>query len=481
MREPDLDLAEQEMVAEGCPNAQDSSFAKGQHLSRSATGRSAAWSAASRQLAATAEQIADTSKRLNSLLAEPRVRRAMRVAPGPTSRFAAALSRILVGKSRLGCVPHGGRFARTLAAASAVTGRNSLASHVAALALRLRIFAVAEMHPELYEDPQMTSMIAALSAGKQLEALQIFRSIKAERGTAGAMSDLAPVFTELTALLAMLDNNPFNDAVAWSFTTGNAPKGEPLLGVSTDWIAGFERGEGKAVQVDLDDDVKSRLHPEFGVEARIRDIGEVREWGYVLVQHIDCEDGKRRYVFQLPGMTADEVSGGSTQDLLGAIRNCQFPDSTYTRALKKTVAAQEIPEGAEIALIGHSQGGLVAMNLAEDEDFTSRFTVTHVVAVGSPVDTKDPDPSVWCASVTNQHDLVPSLDGRGPGSPFNPHPEWYEVDFADPSHGFPACHHAFKYADNLRDDVPFAAARIDGEMARYRGRIARTTAWILED
>ncbi|WP_025274024.1 lipase family protein [Haloglycomyces albus] len=475
----ELEGPEAEMVSEGCPHA--TPRATSTHISRDATGGQAVRMSASRQLANSAEAIANVSKRLNGLLSNERTRRALRALPGPTSAFMTRLARVLVSSSRLGCMAHGGNVARSLAAIRTVTGSNSLSSHVAALALRLRIEAMAEAHPELLEDSEVHSIIVALSDGRQLDALRIYRRMKSERGNSQVMADFAPIFTELTGLLALLDNNPFNDAVAWSLVTSTAPRGEPLLGVSAEWVAGLESGAGSAVKVEPSAEVASRLNADFGVESHMRNIGALRAEGYVLVQRIDCHDGQDRYIVDLPGMTADEVSGESTQDLVGAIRNVQHSDSTYTRALKQFVIAHAVPEGSEIAFIGHSQGGSVAMNMGEDEDFNKKYTITHIVAIGSPVDHKNPLESIWCASVTNQHDIVPSLDGRGPGSPHNPHPEWFEVDYSDPSHGFPACHHAMKYAENLAHDIPQAAAEIDARMERYRGRVAETSLWLLKD
>ena len=47
-----------------------------------------------------------------------------------------------------------------------------------------------------------------------------------------------------------------------------------------------------------------------------------------------------------------------------------------------------LPEDAEVALVGHSAGGLVAMNLAGMPEANDAWQLTHVVAVGSPIDFK---------------------------------------------------------------------------------------------
>jgi hypothetical protein len=40
------------------------------------------------------------------------------------------------------------------------------------------------------------------------------------------------------------------------------------------------------------------------------------------------------------------------------------------------------------------------------------------------IDFKTPaDPRTWVSSITNRHDLIPSLDGQGAGNCFDLHPE----------------------------------------------------------
>jgi pimeloyl-ACP methyl ester carboxylesterase len=65
-------------------------------------------------------------------------------------------------------------------------------------------------------------------------------------------------------------------------------------------------------------------------------------------------------------------------------------------------------------LVGHSQGGLVAMRAAEAYAADGRFTVTHVVTAGSPTARMPVPPSVSVLSLENRYDLVPRLDGTPP-------------------------------------------------------------------
>ncbi|NHB85167.1 hypothetical protein G7085_12510 [Tessaracoccus sp. HDW20] len=44
-------------------------------------------------------------------------------------------------------------------------------------------------------------------------------------------------------------------------------------------------------------------------------------------------------------------------------------------------------ERPNILLTGHSQGGIIAANIASDPGFTARYQVDGVVSAGSPVNT----------------------------------------------------------------------------------------------
>ena len=72
-----------------------------------------------------------------------------------------------------------------------------------------------------------------------------------------------------------------------------------------------------------------------------------------------------------------------------------------------------------VMLVGHSQGGLVAMRAAEQYAGTRRFNVTHVVTAGSPIARMPVPESVSVLALENRYDLVPQLDGRPPPDQHN--------------------------------------------------------------
>jgi pimeloyl-ACP methyl ester carboxylesterase len=67
-----------------------------------------------------------------------------------------------------------------------------------------------------------------------------------------------------------------------------------------------------------------------------------------------------------------------------------------------------------VLLVGHSQGGLVAVNAARDAVNSGRFRITHVVTAGAPIGlTVGTVPArVRVLALENSRDVVPHLDGR---------------------------------------------------------------------
>ncbi|MFF8382884.1 hypothetical protein ACF053_04420 [Streptomyces kanasensis] len=396
-----------------------------------------------------------------------------------------ALVRALTNGAGLGFALGAGDGAlRRMGQAGEVCGRESLANRVAVTSLRLRAGAVLAHHPELERDPGMRRLMEAVTGDRDVEALRALRALLKDKGAERAMSTIAPLFAELSAIRALLDENPLNDEVGWQIATGEALHADPWFGISARHLAAFDAGEGAAVPVEPDGDEPWPLAAEGSLMGFLRNIDALGTDGRILIQDVRGPDGVVRHVLQAPGMAPGKPRNDSPQDFVGAWSNLFDPESSYTRGILLAIDEYGLPAGADLALVGHSEGGIALMNLAQNDEFCRRFRVTHVVAVGSPIDNKRPaDPRTWVASVTNQHDLVPTLDGRGAGSGsvFTPHPDWYEVDYIDSSHDFPLCHSLGTYLGNLEADLPDARHDIDEALTPYRGPVLRSQVYQLKD
>ncbi|WP_233508425.1 lipase family protein, partial [Spongiactinospora gelatinilytica] len=439
--------------------------------------------AAARELVEVAVTIQEAAAHATEALADGAAPALLARAPAAGVRAERALTRAVTDPHGLGYSPAGGRLATLAARLGALAGAESLAVRVLASSLRLRIAAVALDHPELTADPILTRLIEAAAADRDIEAMRAMRALVRDRGVVRALSALAPVLGEVLALRALLDENPLNDATAWLIATGKGyATADPLLGLSNRAVAALDRGAGAARRAEPSAEEAVRLGTRGSLLDFLGNIGVLGSTGRALIQSVEGPDGVVRHVVHAPGIRARSVDDDSPQDILGAFSSSVLDSSPYTRALAGAIGDYGIPEGAEIALIGHSAGGAAVLNLAHDPAFCARYAVTHIVAVGSPIDFKTPaDPRTWVTSVTNQHDIVPTLDGQGAGACADLHPDWYVVDYTDPTHLFPVCHSIEHYLGNLAHDLPEARDHIDARLAPYRGPVVRAQTYLLLD
>lgn len=121
----------------------------------------------------------------------------------------------------------------------------------------------------------------------------------------------------------------------------------------------------------------------------------------VRVDKIVDENGTVRYIVSIPGTEADVTSIENGWSKNPNARNwaanlwaiAQGSRATDAQAVQMAIQNAGVPEGANIMLTGHSQGGIIAANLAADNGFASTYNIDGVITYGSPVETADLGPS----------------------------------------------------------------------------------------
>ncbi|WP_131738485.1 hypothetical protein [Actinomadura roseirufa] len=433
--------------------------------------------AAARELAEIAESVRTASVHATAALG------ARPAGPDGALRARRALLHAVTSRKGLGHALAGGRAGAVGARIGGMVGARSLAVALMTTSLRLRIAAVTLRNPELAQDPLLRRLNEAVAADREIESARALYALVRDRGAARALTAVAPIFGEILALRALLDQNPLNDHTAWLIASGSAAAtADPVTGLSNRAVAVLDSGAGAA----------RRVHPEPAEAERLRRTGSLLDFlanicvvgptGRALVQSVTGPDATERYVVQVPGMRIGVPDSDSPGDLLGAFSSTLLDSAPYSRALAKAIDDFGVPAGAELALIGHSAGGAAIMSLAQDPGFCARYTVTHAVAIGSPIDFKRPVSSrTRVTSITNQHDLIPSLDGQGAGNCFDLHPDWYVADYTDPAHEFPACHSIEHYTANITHDLPEVRDHVEEDLRPYRGPVTRTQLYRLYD
>lgn len=402
----------------------------------------------------------------------------------PAWAFGAALSalRALTDPGGLGIAANGGMVGETVRSLGAVARRRPAAVAMAVDAFALRIEAAAREHPNLAA-PLAKRLTDAVVAGRRVEVVRAARDLVELFGVTRTLTTISPVIMELLALGGLLDENPTNDSFAWVTLAGGVPTTDPLFGLPAGLIRHLNPGAGRAERTEPDA-MLSRVLARSGndIVRYIDDISALGNHGLALLRRVACTDGTERHVVLLPGTSFGRLSNSTPQDLVGAFDALLRTDTTYSRSAKRMLLRAGVPEGAELMIVGHSLGGITAMNLACDLDFVSRYRLTHVVTVGSPIDTKRPaDPTTRVISLVNQHDVIPGLDGRGPASANDIPESWVELSWLDETYDYPLSHAPQAYADTLRaGEVPHRG-RVNELITRYDGEIVGNQPYLLRD
>lgn len=335
-----------------------------------------------RELAEAADAVDEAARYASALALGTRLpATALRRGGGPRRAWRTLLH-TLTDPAGLGWGARGRGAARVAWFAGILARRESLAVGLAVCGLKSRIRAARETHPELMADPDSAAVLRAAEHGRQGEAARLFRAILRDRGAERAFGLLTPSFADILAWDALTDDNPFNDHAGWRIATGRARPTPPLLALGAAFRA--FAGRGPRPTAAAPDDTVARALPDGlagfggfggsdGPDTSGTAVGYTRNLaligaanGALLVQRVIGPDGVPRHVVQLAGPSRPRA--GSDR------HRCEV-----ARVVRATV-----PSGTELALLGRGGGARTVLELAADRDFTTLYTVTHVVTVDSP-------------------------------------------------------------------------------------------------
>ncbi|GHB52247.1 hypothetical protein GCM10010347_22670 [Streptomyces cirratus] len=402
--------------------------------------------------------------------------------PGWALGTAVSCVKALTSPAGLGFGANGGLLGELARMAGSVTYRRPAKVAMAVDAFAMRIRAVAVEHPNL-DSPLARRLTDAMVGGNRLEALRAMYALVERLGVTRALTTVSPVIMELLALSGLLDENPVNDDFSWVTLAGGVPTTDPFLGLPSSLLGYLNPGPGRAERADADSILEKVLGTSRNdIVSYVNDIGALGNHGLVLLRRVACADGQQRYVLLLPGTSFGLLSNSTPQDLVGAFDGLLRTDTTYTRAVKQLLLRSGLPAGSELMIVGHSLGGLTAMNLAMDVDVASTYRITHVITVGSPIDGKRPaDHTTQVISLVNKHDVIPMLDGRGPASPNDIPDSWVELSWLDESYDYPLSHAPQAYSDTLRGELTTYRDQVNKLITAYDGEVIGNQPYMLRD
>jgi hypothetical protein len=136
--------------------------------------------------------------------------------------------------------------------------------------------------------------------------------------------------------------------------------------------------------------------------------------GEISVSFVAGGDGTRRAIVDIPGTKSwNPLPNHDITSVDTDVRALAGDDTSYEEGVFAALTAAGVGRDDQVMLVGHSEGGIVAVNAARDAVQSGRFRVTHVVTAGAPIGNVVrglPD-SVQVLALENSADLVPSCDG----------------------------------------------------------------------
>jgi hypothetical protein len=137
--------------------------------------------------------------------------------------------------------------------------------------------------------------------------------------------------------------------------------------------------------------------------------------GAIDVRIVIGADGRRRAIVDIPGTKTFDPT--KVTDITGPATNLRAlvgVPTSYEHGVLQAMHRAGVRPGDDVMLVGHSEGGMVAVQTAAACAASGRFHVTHVVTAGAPIGlTAGQLPArVQVLAMENDNDVVPHLDGR---------------------------------------------------------------------
>ena len=206
--------------------------------------------------------------------------------------------------------------------------------------------------------------------------------------------------------------------------------------------------------------------------------GDADNGEIAIEEHVTVgDDGEtiRSWTVDIRGTQSFAIGQTGPQDMTTNLQGVAGMSSDQLVAIKEAMNAAGIAPGEAVEFAGHSQGGIMAAQMAADPSVRARYNVVSVVTAGSPTATIAPS-DVPVLSYENSGDIVPGLDGNGTRGDnvttvmFRDYEATCHAD--DP---VPCSHSAPLYVDEIRSTLDAAHTSSDPGLGALAAAEARRT------
>ncbi|MBT8163626.1 MULTISPECIES: hypothetical protein [Arthrobacter] len=125
---------------------------------------------------------------------------------------------------------------------------------------------------------------------------------------------------------------------------------------------------------------------------------------------------QRAWVVLIPGTQSAQLGGrpggDNPLDEAGIVEALGYGSAETSQAIHQALCEAGAEAGDVVVAVGHSQGGIHAMNLSQDKAFLADYNLRFVVTAGSPVGGITPEAGIGSLHLEHENDWVPGADGK---------------------------------------------------------------------
>lgn len=179
-----------------------------------------------------------------------------------------------------------------------------------------------------------------------------------------------------------------------------------------------------AVQVSLLGKVPTSGEPTNNVADALRVLDKTQPTnggtpGTIAVERFLQSNGTKTFMVAIPGTQTFGFDKHNPNDLQSIAQAYRGKPTPTTAQVREALTALGATQADNVVLVGHSLGGINAVNMANDKTFTNQFNLKAVVTAGSPVAHLKTPADVELLHLEHLQDEVTSLDLGKPDAHHN--------------------------------------------------------------
>ncbi len=166
----------------------------------------------------------------------------------------------------------------------------------------------------------------------------------------------------------------------------------------------------RPVSVERTTESVENVEPTMG--ASLRRLEELHARGDGEIEVIRLENkGPATWMVLIPGTQPDSPATNPF-DMQGIGEGLGYDSEEIIPAISQALHEAGAESGDQVVAVGHSQGGIHAMNLGQNKAFLSEFDLKFVLTAGAPVGGITAEPGISSLHLEHAQDWVPGTDGR---------------------------------------------------------------------